>query len=65
MIADFGLSRMMEEEKLKTLTEICGTPGVRSLSTSSFLFCFFMPRLRLRRGWLTDVRDSTWRLRFS
>ncbi|KAI0340427.1 Pkinase-domain-containing protein [Trametopsis cervina] len=27
MIADFGLSRMMEEEKLKTLTEICGTPG--------------------------------------
>ncbi|KAF8523796.1 Pkinase-domain-containing protein [Hysterangium stoloniferum] len=27
MIADFGLSRVMEEEKLKLLTEICGTPG--------------------------------------
>ncbi|KAI0797364.1 Pkinase-domain-containing protein [Irpex lacteus] len=27
MIADFGLSRMMEEEKLQLLTEICGTPG--------------------------------------
>ena len=30
MIADFGLSRMMEEEKLQMLTEICGTPGVRA-----------------------------------
>lgn len=28
MIADFGLSRVMEEEKLQLLTEICGTPGV-------------------------------------
>jgi hypothetical protein len=28
MIADFGLSRIMEEEKLNKLTEICGTPGV-------------------------------------
>ncbi|KAF8873792.1 kinase-like domain-containing protein [Gymnopilus junonius] len=27
MIADFGLSRIMEEEKLNQLTEICGTPG--------------------------------------
>lgn len=27
MIADFGLSRMMEEEKFQMLTEICGTPG--------------------------------------
>ncbi|TFK52945.1 Pkinase-domain-containing protein [Heliocybe sulcata] len=27
MIADFGLSRVMEEEKLQQLTEICGTPG--------------------------------------
>ncbi|KAF8580089.1 Pkinase-domain-containing protein [Ramaria rubella] len=27
MIADFGLSRVMEEEKFKLLTEICGTPG--------------------------------------
>ena len=28
MLADFGLSRIMEEEKLNMLTEICGTPGV-------------------------------------
>lgn len=28
MIADFGLSRVMEEEKITLLTEICGTPGV-------------------------------------
>ncbi|KAG6901497.1 hypothetical protein C0995_011175 [Termitomyces sp. Mi166 len=27
MIADFGLSRVMEEEKLNMLTEVCGTPG--------------------------------------
>ncbi|TFY62313.1 hypothetical protein EVG20_g6753 [Dentipellis fragilis] len=27
MIADFGLSRIMEEEKFHLLTEICGTPG--------------------------------------
>ncbi|KAI0783276.1 Pkinase-domain-containing protein [Abortiporus biennis] len=27
MIADFGLSRVIEEEKLQVLTEICGTPG--------------------------------------
>jgi serine/threonine protein kinase len=27
MIADFGLSRVMEEEKFNMLTEICGTPG--------------------------------------
>ncbi|EAU84121.2 CAMK/CAMK1 protein kinase [Coprinopsis cinerea okayama7 len=27
MIADFGLSRVMEEEKFSLLTEICGTPG--------------------------------------
>ncbi|KAG5340406.1 Calcium/calmodulin-dependent protein kinase type I [Termitomyces sp. J132] len=27
MIADFGLSRVMEEEKLNILTEVCGTPG--------------------------------------
>jgi len=31
MIADFGLSRIMEEEKLNQLTEICGTPGVRDV----------------------------------
>jgi serine/threonine protein kinase len=27
MIADFGLSRVIEEEKLSLLTEVCGTPG--------------------------------------
>ena len=30
MIADFGLSRVMDDEKFHLLTEICGTPGVRS-----------------------------------
>ena len=46
MIADFGLSRIMEEEKLNMLTEICGTPGV---SFSNFCVpsplltgCFFL-----------------------
>lgn len=28
MIADFGLSRVMDDEKFQMLTEICGTPGV-------------------------------------
>lgn len=37
MIADFGLSRVMEEEKLSLLTEICGTPGV-----SRDLTCFHL-----------------------
>ncbi|THH30830.1 hypothetical protein EUX98_g3359 [Antrodiella citrinella] len=27
MLADFGLSRVLEEEQLQLLTEICGTPG--------------------------------------
>ncbi|KAJ6562447.1 kinase-like domain-containing protein [Mycena capillaripes] len=27
MIADFGLSRVIDEEKLSLLTEVCGTPG--------------------------------------
>ena len=35
MIADFGLSRVMDDEKFHLLTEICGTPGVRLL----FLRC--------------------------
>ncbi|KIL68396.1 hypothetical protein M378DRAFT_71318 [Amanita muscaria Koide BX008] len=30
MIADFGLSRIMEEEKHNLLTEVCGTPGASS-----------------------------------
>ena len=37
MIADFGLSRVMEEEKLNMLTEICGTPGVRRPSPVSIV----------------------------
>ena len=28
MIADFGLSRVLDDEKFHMLTEICGTPGV-------------------------------------
>lgn len=28
MIADFGLSRVMADNKLSMLTEVCGTPGV-------------------------------------
>ena len=32
MIADFGLSRVMDEEKLQLLHEICGTPGVSLFS---------------------------------
>ena len=35
MLADFGLSRIMEEEKLNMLTEICGTPGVSKLCVKS------------------------------
>lgn len=30
MIADFGLSRVLDAEKFSLLTEICGTPGVRT-----------------------------------
>jgi len=40
MIADFGLSRIMEEEKLNKLTEICGTPGVCTPSSLSFFGWF-------------------------
>lgn len=32
MIADFGLSRVMDDEKFHLLMEICGTPGVRPFS---------------------------------
>ena len=37
MIADFGLSRVMEEERLSLLTEICGTPGVSILVSFAIL----------------------------
>jgi calcium/calmodulin-dependent protein kinase I len=36
MIADFGLSRVMDEDRLQLLTEICGTPGV-SIPPLSFV----------------------------
>lgn len=32
MICDFGLSRVIESDKIGLLTEICGTPGVSTLS---------------------------------
>ena len=40
MLADFGLSRIMEEEKLNMLTEICGTPGVSVLSVDNIVLFF-------------------------
>lgn len=44
MLADFGLSRIMEEEKLNMLTEICGTPGVSGkLLCQKTLFSLFSP----------------------
>ena len=52
MIADFGLSRVMDDEKFHLLTEICGTPGVRP------------PRLSLRALCLNSP-ISTWRPRSS
>lgn len=36
MIADFGLSRVMEEDRFHLLTEICGTPGVSSSASPGF-----------------------------
>ena len=43
MLADFGLSRIMEEEKLNMLTEICGTPGVSVIKNIvlSIVDCFY------------------------
>ncbi|KAJ7121092.1 Pkinase-domain-containing protein [Mycena epipterygia] len=38
MIADFGLSRIMEDEQLSMLTELCGTPG------------YMAPEIILKRG---------------
>lgn len=35
MIADFGLSRVMDDEKFQMLTEICGTPGVSTTCSGS------------------------------
>ena len=38
MIADFGLSRIMDTDKLTLLTEICGTPGVGVLVLICYSF---------------------------
>ena len=38
-IADFGLSRVLEEEKLQVLTEICGTPGVSLYACIYAILC--------------------------
>jgi hypothetical protein len=38
MIADFGLSRVMDANKFSLLTEICGTPGVSQSIYISFAF---------------------------
>lgn len=51
MIADFGLSRVMAENKLSMLTEVCGTPGVS--------FSFPVPAQGFKRF------GSTWRPKFS
>ena len=56
MICDFGLSRVIDSDKIALLTEICGTPGVspdHSYLTSSLL----KP--------MTRTNFSTWRQRFS
>jgi calcium/calmodulin-dependent protein kinase I len=37
MIADFGLSRVMDNDQFQLLHEVCGTPGVRLLSSFFFL----------------------------
>jgi calcium/calmodulin-dependent protein kinase I len=37
MVADFGLSRVMDDDKLSALTEICGTPGVSCAACTSTL----------------------------
>ena len=46
MIADFGLSRVMEEDRFHLLTEICGTPGY--MAPEIFKKCRHLPP--------TDVR---------
>ena len=55
MICDFGLSRVIDSDKMALLTEICGTPGVSSdLWHSSG---HSIP--------VTQPDSSTWRQRFS
>ena len=61
MIADFGLSRVLEEEKLQVLTEICGTPGVSSLYLH---ICYYLQRSHARILIFIFAR-STWHRRSS
>ena len=56
MICDFGLSRVIDSEKIALLTEICGTPGV-SLDHSHLTSSLLNP--------MTRTNFSTWRQRFS
>ena len=53
MIADFGLSRVMDQEKHNKLTEICGTPGAS----------FYLFRLHLYSHFTRLI--SIWPPRFS
>ena len=61
MLADFGLSRIMEEEKLNMLTEICGTPGV----SFSFVVVFPKKKIGIVLSFVNCFFCSIWRLRFS
>jgi hypothetical protein len=59
MIADFGLSRVMETDKLSLLTEICGTPGV---SVYPSFFARLLPvSFQLRFVWAEEAGISCWR----
>lgn len=48
MIADFGLSRVMEEERFHLLTEICGTPGY--MAPEIFKKCMWCRRSMFKRA---------------
>jgi serine/threonine protein kinase len=67
MIADFGLSRVMETEKLSLLTEICGTPGVSVPSASrrqdveGVGYCWVITDICVVLRYIC----STWPLKFS
>ncbi|SRR5258707_15895238 len=53
MIADFGLSRVMDDKKHALLTEICGTPGVSQDGTFPF------------HAYLPQFSFSTWHPKYS
>ena len=52
MVADFGLSRVMDDKKHALLTEICGTPGVSHEGT-------------FRRYAYLILSSSTWHRKYS